>query len=476
MKQLFRSRLVVLPVLALLTGVSFTFCQEKKSPSEKSFIDYFLPMPVNGALSKEAWGAAEVGARDQKNGLEDPTMSRWNYWDGQIIKGPDGKYHMFASRWDQARGHRGWGGSKAIHAVSDKVTGPYVDTGLCWPNDQGGKGHNVTALVLPDGRYGIVISETRPGTVFVSKSLDGPWEQLGTIKGEGLRASNISIMVRPDGDFMIVPRSGQVFISKATDGILGPYKSMGPSVFPKGIPNLEDPVVFYSGGFFHIVVNSWSTRKAYHLTSQDGKSNWVNRGLAYDPTRDFIRYADGTVNHWHKLERPGVLIENGHVTAMTFAVLDTPKEEQPGNNGHGSKIIVVPFDGAALDRDLQADIRRISLEGKEGVPAPVAEPGADGIDRIHKVETPALELFPTSQKPARGTIMVCPGGGYSILAINHEGYFVAKKLNEFGYDVAILLYHVNAGKETRELAIADAKAALTLLQKRGDDFGRVRGR
>ena len=67
--------------------------------------------------------------------------------------------------------------------------------------------------------------------------------------------------------------------------------------------------------------------------------------------------------------------------------------------------------------------------------------------------------------------MVCPGGGYGILAINHEGYYVAKKLNEFGYDVAILLYHVSAGKETRELAFADAKAALTLLQKRGGDFG-----
>jgi acetyl esterase/lipase len=132
---------------------------------------------------------------------------------------------------------------------------------------------------------------------------------------------------------------------------------------------------------------------------------------------------------------------------------------------------VIPFDGAALDCDLQADIRRISLEGKEGVPAPVAEPGKDGIDRIHKVETPALELFPTGQKPARGTIMVCPGGGYGILAINHEGYFVAKKLNEFGYDVAVLLYHVSAGKETRELALADAKAALALLQKHGGEFG-----
>lgn len=127
--------------------------------------------------------------------------------------------------------------------------------------------------------------------------------------------------------------------------------------------------------------------------------------------------------------------------------------------------------GVALDRNLHASIRRISLDGKESLAAPVTEAGKDGIDRIQKVETPALELFPTTQKPAKGTIMVCPGGGYGILAINHEGYFVAKKLNEFGYDVVILLYHVNAGKETRQLAIADAKAALTLLQKRGGEFG-----
>jgi hypothetical protein len=75
--------------------------------------------------------------------------------------------------------------------------------------------------------------------------------------------------------------------------------------------------------------------------------------LADDPTKDFIRYTDGTVNHWHKLERPGVLLENGHVTAVTLAVLDIPKEQQKGNDNHGVKIILIPFDGVALDRDLQ---------------------------------------------------------------------------------------------------------------------------
>ena len=202
---------------------------ERKSPAATAsdtvttqpatFINYFLPTPIVGSLTTNIWGAATVGPRDPKNGIEDETMKHWNYWDGQIIKAPDGKYHLFCSRWDQARGHNEWWNSKAVHAVSDNLIGPYVDKGLCWPGNEGGRGHNVTALVLPDGRYAVVISETRPGMVFVSKSLDGPWEQLGLIqvatnKFSHLgRMSNTSIMVRPDGNFEIVPRSGAILIS-----------------------------------------------------------------------------------------------------------------------------------------------------------------------------------------------------------------------------------------------------------------------
>ncbi len=331
----------------------------------KTFIDYFLPTPIVGPLSKDAWGAAAVGPRDPKNGLEDSTMKKWDYWDGKIIKGPDGRYHMFASRWDQALGHYAWHTSKAVHSVSDNLIGPYIEKGLCWPDDEGGKGHNVTALVLPDGRYAVVVSETRPGDVFVSKSLDGPWEHLGKITvapGEFStlgRMSNVSVMVRPDGDFEIVPRSGAIMISKS--GILGPYVVQGPSIYPNlpGLPQvklhaLEDPVVWFSGGLYHVVVNNWDERKAYHLTSVDGIHDWKFRGLAYDPTKDFIRYTDGTVNHWNKLERPNVYIEDGHVVAVTLAVIDVPKDAEKGNDGHGSKVIVIPFDGAAMDRELKA--------------------------------------------------------------------------------------------------------------------------
>jgi len=331
------------------------------SAADKTLIDYFLPMPIQSPLVSNVWGAPGVFPRDPQNGLEDTGMKQWCYWDGQIIKGPEGRFHLFASRWDQARGHRGWSGSLAVQAVSGNVIGPYVDEGLCWPNDQGGTGHNVTALILPDGRYAVVVSETRPGDVFVSTSLNGPWEHLGSIQvatnefSKLGKMSNVSVMVRPDGNFMIVARSGAIWLSKT--GILGPYTVQGPSVYStlpemRSLRTLEDPVLWHSGGRYHIVVNDWKPRKAYHLTSPNGVDDWTFRGLAYDPTTDFLRYTDGTMNHWYKIERPGVLLENGHVTHFTFAVLDVPKDQELGNDTHGSKIIVVPFDGAALDREL----------------------------------------------------------------------------------------------------------------------------
>jgi hypothetical protein len=349
----------LLTALAVLAAAGFAGAQETKT--NKTFIDYFLPTPIVSSLTTNVWGAATVGARDRKNGLEDETMKQWDYWDGKILKAPDGKYHLFASRWDQARGHNGWFGSQAVHAMSESLIGPYVDKGLCWPTNGGGRGHNVTALMLPDGRYAVVISETRPGTVFVSKSPDGPWEELGRITvadNPRWRASNESVLLRADGNFEMFGRAGVVMIS--TNGVLGPYVAQGPAIYAgiAGMPqhsrqNLEDPAIWFSGGLYHIVVNNWSDKKAYHLTSEDGIHGWTYRGVAYDPTRDFVRYTDGTVNHWAKLERLGVYMENGHVAAVTLAVIDVEKDQEHGNDGHGSKIIVVPFDGAGMDRDLQ---------------------------------------------------------------------------------------------------------------------------
>jgi hypothetical protein len=374
--------LLVFMILGLsicLPTVGYSQADHAAGIGPKAFIEYFRPIPLSGKLSKQVWGTATVGPRDPNNGLEDTTMKHWDYWDGKILRGPDGKYRMFASRWDQAKGHNGWFASQAVEAVSTSALGPYHDEGQCWPDNEGGKGHNVTAVQLPNGHYAVVVSETRNGDVFTSSSINGPWTYLGGISvnqdtfhslrdpgetrplhGPNPRpwhGSNVTLIVRPDGRFEIVQRSGQILISR--DNILGPYDVQGDSIY-RGLPGLpqdnlgrlEDPVIWFSGGWYHILVNNWGDRRAYHIISRDGITGWKFQGLAYEPGADFIRYTDGTVNHWNKLERPGVLIENGHVTAVSLAVIDVPKEEENGNDGHGSKIIVIPFEGAALDRDL----------------------------------------------------------------------------------------------------------------------------
>src|ERR1700679_3724862 len=82
-------------------GTASSFAQAPATPTGgKTLIDYFQPIPIVGKLSKDVWGAPGVLPRDPHNGLEDPTIQKWDYWDGQIIKSPDGKYHLFASRWD----------------------------------------------------------------------------------------------------------------------------------------------------------------------------------------------------------------------------------------------------------------------------------------------------------------------------------------------------------------------------------------
>jgi len=61
--------------------------------ADKTLIDYFLPTPIRGRLARDTWGADNVLPRDPRNGLEDTTIKQWCYWDGQIIAGPDGKFH-----------------------------------------------------------------------------------------------------------------------------------------------------------------------------------------------------------------------------------------------------------------------------------------------------------------------------------------------------------------------------------------------
>ena len=255
-------------------------------------------MPIVGKLSTTVWGASTVGPRDPANGLEDngqnggvgPHQEIKYYWDGKIIKGEDGKYHLYASYWAHSNGFgppasasgTGWQSSIPMHAISEEVMGPYVFESECYAHNQQGtnQGHNTTALVAPSGvaPYTLSVGEIVPGQMFSSPSANGPWTLLGLTNtntnghnGCGDLTSNFTFTVGPDNRFWATSRGGCIMDS---DLVLGPYKVETDSVLPNLENNdngdAEDEAIWYSGGNYHIVYNYWNVQRAYHIMSKDG--------------------------------------------------------------------------------------------------------------------------------------------------------------------------------------------------------------
>ncbi len=404
MKSIFKkiSAFSAASVLALTSAMPASCAAAEENKEITQFMDCFLPMPIIEDLTDDCWGA-RVGPRDQSNGLEDREMAQYSYWDGGIIKDEEtGKYYMFASRWNQAGGHwgengiSGWQGSQAIYAVSDNLYGPYTDMGPIWPDWCDGAGHNVFPFMISESdplydegyRYAISISDTgmhgdiANGTIHIAKDLDGPWDLIENGNGGRLKAvgssgyylSNVSITLRDDGKYEAINRNGDIAIADSLEGdwevqLYGLWWQV------EGMPNVnvEDPIIWYSDGLYHVIANKWDTKEAYYLTSEDGVTNWVRHsGIAYSPNENFLRYEDGTVNNWAKLERPNIYVEDGTIKAFTFAVIDVEKEQDFGNDSHGSKIIVVPFDGEGLDEFARSDVYIDPLAHRDGID-PIAD-------------------------------------------------------------------------------------------------------
>lgn len=367
---------------------------------ERSLIDFFLPIPITTPLvgEGETWGKSSVMPRDTTNGLEDASLQNWCYWDGNILKGDDGKYHMYASRWGQQYAHGiGWTvDSKGVHAVSDSLLGKYIDKGIIWKDWKGGKGANVIGLLLDDGRYATVTSEITKGEVFVSDTPNGTFELLGEIEidnngfydgwtrynelnwgavkgGSVGYMANVMIFKRHDGRYMIISRYCVPLISES--GILGPYKAWGKRAWEgiEEIPQfmMEDPTMWYSNGVYHIVVNHHNEDCTYHLTSEDGIDNWKYRGVAFSRERSIFKYTDGTVNNWYTVQRPTAYVEDGNVKAFNFSVIDVHKGEDRENDNHGSKIVVVPFDHEGFGKYITSVVEQ---EYKEFAQTPLPTP------------------------------------------------------------------------------------------------------
>ena len=82
--------------------------------------------------------------------------------------------------------------------------------------------------------------------------------------------------------------------------------------------------------------------------------------------------------------------------------------------------------------------------GPEGERPP--RPGQRKVIRIQNVSVPTLSVF-KPKKPNGAAVVICPGGGYTILAWDLEGTEVAQWLNGIGVTAVVVKYRVPRRKD-----------------------------
>jgi len=95
-----------------------------------------------------------------------------------------------------------------------------------------------------------------------------------------------------------------------------------------------------------------------------------------------------------------------------------------------------------------------------GIATPETRPAPARIGNTSEAE---LYIFPADTARAAGlAVVVCPGGGYARLAMDHEGYDFAKWLAANGITAAVLKYRMPNGRP--EVPLEDAEQALRIMK------------
>ena len=97
-----------------------------------------------------------------------------------------------------------------------------------------------------------------------------------------------------------------------------------------------------------------------------------------------------------------------------------------------------------------------------------------GITIVSGISRPTLSIYLPSKKKANGTaVVICPGGGYWINAISHEGTDVARRFTEMGITAFVVKYRIpnDATMENREIGpLQDAQQALKVVRQRAAEW------
>ncbi len=289
-------------------------------------------------------------------------------WCGSVIKGDDGRYHMFASRWPKKypffNGYKMC--SEIVRAESVKPEGPYVFREVVLPARgadywDGRMTHNPTIHRYGDTYLLFYIGSTYRGDVPDAETLRVSAPPIaGFCIGMATARSVHGPWQRPDQP-VLQPRAGKWDSSVVTNpapclrregGILLYYRSNTPHGLRIGVALAkepgsafhrlkDDPVLTFAGDNFVEDSYVWWEHGCYQLIAKDmtgGITGEQHAGIharsldgldwsLCDPSKAYsrrIRWDDGHLTVQGSFERPQLLLEDGHPTHLFAATADGP--------------------------------------------------------------------------------------------------------------------------------------------------------
>lgn len=97
---------------------------------------------------------------------------------------------------------------------------------------------------------------------------------------------------------------------------------------------------------------------------------------------------------------------------------------------------------------------------------PQGAPGAVGAEELDR---PKLTIY-LPEHPVRAGVVVAPGGGYGMLAMDHEGLQIAKWLNGYGVAAFVLQYRLGP-RYHHPAELMDAQRAIRTVRAQASGFG-----
>lgn len=285
-------------------------------------------------------------------------------WCNSPIEGPDGKIHVFFSRWDEKKKMSGWiNGSEIAHAVSNFPEEPFEVVGtVLAPRGEGfwdaTTCHNPLIKVIGNKYYLFYMgnrngkTDTKRIGVAISDSLYGPWQRVDSpILEPGSTGSwddhcttNPALIRHPGGQFWMYYKSWntQEYVTSTDKSIRGnrkyglaiaekpegPYTkySGNPVVDFSGLGNnrqLEDAFVWREHGRFWMIARDmgvFSHDVGLIMNSKDG-IHWSKPEIAFKPLKEYIQEPPPLkhLNRYGRLERPMLLMKNDKPAYMFCA-------------------------------------------------------------------------------------------------------------------------------------------------------------